>query len=428
MTDSEQIAKARAEWSRLDRRAKELEASTRATARGMQNAFFAKEGRLPHPGDSVFAEIGAIRDEARDALTAADNARSALDQAVGLASGDGLRSAIDRRATPIARNLEGPGRKLAETLQSDPSILAQPTAAVLLPSFLEGYGGMPSMQAAFNTNGVSGTYFDSRLSELPSQSLSVLDLLPAPTPVQSLGGDTLQYLRETAPSDAQKRDNKAAVVDQLGLKPETELQVSLESTRLATVAHITKNPIAIQLLYSFPDLEGFVNNTMGRGVRQACQDLVINGSGSGSNPTGILNASGTNSIAVAGNRLDAIRHAITVLQLIDVEPDGVILNPNDWEDYETTKDTDGNYIVTDPRGDSPARVWRLRPAVNRALAQGTVIVGAFQTGCRWWDGSGRLEWGTIDDDFQRNQVRMRAENGFAFAVTRPQNFVTVTGF
>jgi len=157
----------------------------------------------------------------------------------------------------------------------------------------------------------------------------------------------------------------------------------------------------------------------------------------GENLLGVLNTSGVQTYdwssggtsPVPDTKADAIRRAATLAFLAYYEPTGVVLHPNDWEDIELTKDTNGQYLVavSVALGGEP-RIWRMPVVDTPAMPEGTALVGAFGTGAQLYD----REQATIRiseqhaDFFVRNAIVVLAEERLALAVKRPESFVSVT--
>ena len=128
------------------------------------------------------------------------------------------------------------------------------------------------------------------------------------------------------------------------------------------------------------------------------------------------------------SKADAIRRAATLAFLAYYEPTGVVLHPNDWEDIELAKDTNGQYLVavSVALGGEP-KLWRIPVVETPAIPEGTALVGAFGTGAQLYD----REQASIriseqhSDFFVRNAIVVLAEQRLALAVKRPEAFVKV---
>ncbi len=105
------------------------------------------------------------------------------------------------------------------------------------------------------------------------------------------------------------------------------------------------------------------------------------------------------------------------------------MHPNDWEDIELQKDSQGRYLMTmSVQQGAEARVWRMPVIDTPAIPEGTALVGAFGMGAQLYD----REQSTIrisehhEDFFTRNAVVVLAEERLALAIKRPESFVAVT--
>jgi HK97 family phage major capsid protein len=105
------------------------------------------------------------------------------------------------------------------------------------------------------------------------------------------------------------------------------------------------------------------------------------------------------------------------------------MHPNDWEDIELTKDSNGQYLVavSVAMGGEP-KLWRIPIVETPAIPEGTALVGAFGTGAQLYD----REQASIRiseqhaDFFVRNAIVVLAEQRLALAVKRPEAFVKVS--
>mgnify|MGYP003349840607 FL=1 len=164
---------------------------------------------------------------------------------------------------------------------------------------------------------------------------------------------------------------------------------------------------------------------------------ILQGDGTGENLLGVLNTPGVQQYAwsdgptdvpVADTKGDSIRRAATLSFLAYYEPSGVVLHPNDWEDIELTKNTQGTYLFSvSMQVGGEARIWRMPVIDTPAMPEGTALVGAFGTGAQLYD----REQASIRiseqhaDFFVRNAIVVLAEERLALAVKRPESFVKI---
>lgn len=254
-------------------------------------------------------------------------------------------------------------------------------------------------------------------------------------PVQSTTAGVIEYFRVAGFTNAastvpQRNDGNTA----FGLKPQSALSFSAQQAPVRTIAHweaAHRNVLADE-----PSLRGIIDNELLYGLRLAEDAQILAGSGTGEDLQGILNTPGIQSYnwssgantPVKDTKADALRRAATLAFLAYYQPTGVVLHPNDWEDIELTKNSQGDYLlaVSIALGGEP-KVWRMPIVDTPAIEEGTALLGAFGLGATVYD----REEANIriseshSDFFVRNAVVVLAEERLALAVKRPESFVEV---
>lgn len=173
------------------------------------------------------------------------------------------------------------------------------------------------------------------------------------------------------------------------------------------------------------------------GVLLAEENQIINGDGASPNLRGILNTAGIGSVAKGAGEpsIEALHRAITTCRLAFLEPDAIVLHPNDWQEVRLSKDADGNYLTAPVTDEGPPKLLGKEVVTSPVIAEGTGVVGAFAAGATVWEREDArvsfTETGLGDtagtELFSRNLVRFRAEERIAFGVERPAAFCAVTG-
>lgn len=253
----------------------------------------------------------------------------------------------------------------------------------------------------------------------PERRLTIRDLV-APGTTSS---NSIEYVRETGFT------NNARPVAEGTAKPYSEILFELDNAPVRTIAHLFK--ASRQILDDSPALSSYVDARGRYGLLIAEELQILLGNGTGANILGIVPQAQTfvmpEGIEVElEQRIDRLRMALLQAELADFPADGIVLNPIDWAAIELLKDTQGRYIVSSPAEGAAPRLWR-RPVVEtRAMAQGDFLTGAFRLGAQIFD---RQEIEILvstenDKDFENNMVTIRAEERLAFAVYRPEAFVT----
>lgn len=291
------------------------------------------------------------------------------------------------------------------------------------------YSGLPS-----GTPGQFGAIQRDPIVVPPMRTKRVRDLFPTRTTSAAI----IEYFRMTGFT------NNAATVAERGTdgdgnaifaaKPQSTMAFEGAQAPVRTIAHweaAHRNVLADE-----PQLRSIIDNELMYGLRLQEDAQILSGDGTGENLTGVLNTTGIQNYSwssgattpVADTKADAIRRAATLSFLAYYEPTGVVLHPNDWEDIELTKDSNGQYLVavSVAMGGEP-RVWRLPVVETPAITEGTALVGAFGTGAQLYD----REQANIriseqhSDFFVRNAIVVLAEQRLALAVKRPEAFVKV---
>lgn len=220
-----------------------------------------------------------------------------------------------------------------------------------------------------------------------------------------------------------------------GLKPQSSMVFEGHQAPVRTLAHweaAHRNVLADE-----PQLRSIIDNELLYGLRLQEDYQILQGDGTGENLLGVLNTSGVQSynhtpgsggVPSTDTKADAIRRAATLAFLAYYEPSGVVMHPNDWEDIELTKNSQGTYLFSvSMQVGGEARIWRMPIVDTPAMPEGTALVGAFGSGAQLYD----REQATIRiseqhaDFFVRNAIVILAEERLALAVKRPESFVKI---
>lgn len=294
------------------------------------------------------------------------------------------------------------------------------------------YSALPT-----GTPGSFGTIQRDAMVTPPTRTKRVRDLFPARTTTAAV----IEYFRMlgfTTPGTSAV-NNAGPVAERSGgafaAKPQSSFQFVGEQAPVRTLAHweaAHRNVLADE-----PQLRSIIDNELLYGLRLQEDYQILQGDGTGENLKGILETTGIQTYdwsdgattPVADTKADAIRRAATLALLAYYEPTGVVLNPQDWEDIELTKDANGQYLiaVSVAMGGEP-KLWRVPVVDTPAMPVGQALIGAFGTGAQLYD----REQASIRiseqhaDFFVRNAIVILAEQRLALAVKRPESFVSVT--
>lgn len=268
------------------------------------------------------------------------------------------------------------------------------------------------------------------------RQLTVADLLMQGT----TDSNTVRYLLETT------NTNAAAAVAEEGSKPESTITFTQVDEPVRKVA--TFLPVSDEMLEDVAQIRSYLDNRLRLFVQHAEEDQLLNGSGTAPNIRGILNRVGiqtgtrsalgvttgeTAGSTTIGNALFAAITAIRVNAL--VEPDGIVMHPNNWQALRLAKDSAGQYLGGGPMigayGNTTLTgetAWGLPVVVTSRIAANTALVGAFGTMAQVFYRGGLTVEATNSHGtyFKENITAFRAERRLALAVYRPSAFHAIT--
>lgn len=252
------------------------------------------------------------------------------------------------------------------------------------------------------------------------QRLTIRDLLA----VGQTTMNSIPYIAETSFT------NGADMVAEEGEKPEATLATEDRTAPVKKIAVLIK--VTDEVFADFPMMRDYVNSRLRFMVLAKEEQQLLNGTGVGSQITGILQTSGIQTQAQGSDsNSDAIHKAITKVRSTGFyEPDALVIHPTDWQLLRLQKDTTNQYLGGGPfSGIAGDTYWGLKVVVTTAIAAGTALVGAFKLGAQIWQREGvKVEaFDQNEDDVNFNRVTVRVEERLALTVYRPLAFCTVTG-
>jgi len=253
--------------------------------------------------------------------------------------------------------------------------------------------------------------------------LTVRDLLAQ----NRTSSNLVQFVKETAFTN-----NAASQTSEGASKAESAMTFSLSNAPVQTLAHFI--PASRQILDDAPALQDYINTRLMFGLKLVEEDQLLNGTGAGTSLNGLINQATvmttTGAVTATDTYIDTIRRAKTQVTDSFFEPDGVIINPHDWETIQLTKTagtaSSGQYIYSFPRDTAGTfgqvdTMWGMNVVSTPAMAQGQFLVGAFKLAAAIWDRTDA----TIEVSrehasfFIQNLVAILVEERLALTVFRP---------
>jgi HK97 family phage major capsid protein len=268
--------------------------------------------------------------------------------------------------------------------------------------------------------------------ELMPWQVSMRDVIPAYTTTSN----SVEYVRELLFTNA-AAETAEAVSLVTGAKPESALTFEVVNTPVQTIAHWV--PVTRQVLQDVAMMEAYINNRLLEGLRLRENDQIVAGNGTTPNLRGLMNTSGIGNldaaywtanplptVGAAANNLDRLRRAIKYIAVNGlVQPNFVVLHPDDMEKFDELKTSTGEYLLSGPLNFSPImRLWRQLVVVeNTAMTAGNFLVG-YGPAAGIFD---RMDAQIFvadqhSDFFIRNIFVVLAEERLALAVFRPAAF------
>lgn len=181
-----------------------------------------------------------------------------------------------------------------------------------------------------------------------------------------------------------------------------------------------------------------INSTALYDLARREEAALLSGNGATPNLRGILNRSGVQTHAQGEDTVaDAIFRALGKVQTATgFTADGIVINPEDYEQLRLNKDGNEQYlgggyfqgqygngvILENPP------LWGRRTVVTTAVPAGKVVVGAFATAAKVFRKGGvRVEsTNSHEDDFTNDKITVRVRARLGLQVKYPSAFVDVT--
>jgi HK97 family phage major capsid protein len=249
----------------------------------------------------------------------------------------------------------------------------------------------------------------------PTNPNRLLDLL---TSRQTLDGNEFEYIRQTT------RTNLAAPVADNALKPTSVFTVAAIQDRARVVAHLSE-PAPVRIFQDHTAVRDWIQNEMANGVLDALEAQIVEGDGTGEAFTGILETAGVTPVPFATDMVTTIRKGRTALQELHEQPTAIAINPADAEAIDLVREgASGGFLSR--ASDLDPVFGALRRVVTTSVPEGTAILADWSQSRLYVRENVRIDVDLGGDLFELNQVRLRAEGRFGYAVLRPQAFAIVS--
>ena len=140
-------------------------------------------------------------------------------------------------------------------------------------------------------------------------------------------------------------------------------------------------PVSNRAIADASQLGGLVDAFLRSGILEQVEDEIISGDGSGETIEGILEVSGTQSVAFDTDILTTIRKAITAVRYTGNARGAltVAMNPADMEQLDLLSDA-GTFYFGGPAANVTPTVWGIPRIASVAVPEGTAVLGEWSQG------------------------------------------------
>lgn len=190
-------------------------------------------------------------------------------------------------------------------------------------------------------------------SELLDQPLEFLNLVTTGNTAASY----IEYARVISETD------NAAIVPEGEAKPLSEIETDTADAKAFTYAD--GFDVTNQTLSDDGALVAFMEGRIRFHVLNKVVDTLLNGSGTGTEPAGLLNITGTQAQEFDGeNQLTTLARAIEKVQQVQATPQAIVLNPTDAWNIRLLQNASGNFYAGGPFSAAPFAPWGVWTAVE----------------------------------------------------------------
>lgn len=224
--------------------------------------------------------------------------------------------------------------------------------------------------------------------------------------------------------------------DAAALKPLSEIQTELADAKVYTYAD--GYDVTNQLLADAPAFASYMNNELEYSLDNVVEEKLLNGTGTGGEPKGILTTTGVQEqtyTADAGGLNDvtamafvkAVRKAITkVTRLPGGTVTAVVLSPEMDEALDLLQDANDRFYGQGPFQSGPQTLWGRPRVTSERLVDTNSVLGDFkQVALLDREGLSVLAFNQHKDYAQRNMTYVRAELRAAQVVWKPNRLAIV---
>lgn len=213
-----------------------------------------------------------------------------------------------------------------------------------------------------------------------------------------------------------------AVTNNAKITKESKTTTATESLKpLSTLTTRTEDAVA----YTYADgveatnqeltddgaLAALIDGILRQNLTDTIEDKILNGDGGSDEPTGILNTTGLLEQAFDTDIFTTVRRAKTaLLNTSRTIPQALLLNPEDNEAIDLTKDAEGRFYGAGPFAATVPTLWAVPRIESAVIPKGTALMGDFsQVHLLVYEALSVVAFNQHKDYAQRNLTYIRAE-------------------
>jgi HK97 family phage major capsid protein len=205
-----------------------------------------------------------------------------------------------------------------------------------------------------------------------------LDLVRAATVCIELGAGTIDMTSETLKIAQIVTDVAPAFRAENVALPASDVAVGQVLLTAHTAGVETR--ASLELISDSPNASDIITTSITSKLGLLLDSSMLSGDGTGSNPTGILSDPNVNQIAAVGApaTYDPFLDAMTLIEVANMQPDGVVLHPTNWNEWRK--------LATGISGDKtklrmPDDFAALPRRLTTGIAAGNAIVADWDMSC-----------------------------------------------
>ena len=197
-------------------------------------------------------------------------------------------------------------------------------------------------------------------------------------------------------------------------KTQTDFDIVERSMEVRKITAYIK--VSKEMLADIPFIQSEINNELVELVQLKLDEQILSGAGTGNNMKGILEyAQAFAAISsLAGqvddaNNFDVLRAAIAQIEVANLMPNYIVLNPADVAAMDLEKATDGHYVMPPFASTNGTTISGLRIIANTGVTAGDFLVGDFTKSNLRMREEINIQVGYENDDFTKNLLTILAE-------------------